>query len=547
MLCNISCRLVCSSALFPFGLRKKRPNFLNFAQWKRKRNSLVLGYRPPAQRNGQINFDAASPLHDDGFVYFNSADFNGHQSLTDDALSAGYTNRRTMKPDASIVERGIASVVEQDISSMILGAEDALLRALVQCSPARTTAKNMLDARSAVSSADDILWSCPAKEWLFKRLIGNSNELPVGLNHRPSELRAFFANLSDAPEEAFFDTGTISQNSTSSVGSSGEVLVADRLNGLQNSSTAEGRLPTLDDGNNSSLLKSNLDSADSPQGPSVDLTTTGGLLDIFFVEEAKSDDIVGGETALDSAGELLVQEILVNLLWVSTAMKAKLLRKEMSSHAKSAPEESAENAKALEPEKSLIEESSLIIGSDEPTASLDQLVPLDETDTNHSAAGDPKDLAAPSTSLEIEHSHHQTALLTQYRDTTRALHALKRSAQRITRQLMDQRLSDGVEGHMSVALQADLASRLDDHLREISGQQLPATEPGSFAADNDEPYEAFFERVSQDWGDFFDDDYFWSPSDGSEAAFPDLEDPGETETLEEGLDRIDREWAGWLD
>jgi len=506
----------------------------------------VLGYRPQTQRNGQLNFDSASPLHDDDrFVYFNDAEFNGHQFLTDDARNAGYASRRTIKPDASIVERGLASVVEQDISSMILGAEDALLRALVQCSPARTTAKNMLDARSAVSSADDILWSCPAKEWLFKGLIGNSNELPAGSNHRPSELRAFFANLTDAPEGAFSDTGLISQNHTSSVGSSGEVFVPDLLNGLQNSSTVEGKLPTFDDGNNSSLLKSNLDSAGSPQGPSVKITTTGGVLDVFFVEEAKSDDIVGGEFALDSAGELLVQEILVNLLWVSTAMKAKLLREEILSHAKRAPEESsAENAKALAPQKLPVEESSLINGNDEPTVSLDLTVRPIETDANPSAAGDPMDPAAPSTSLEI--SHHQNALLTQYRDTTRALHMLKRSAQRITRQLMDQRLSDGVEGHMSVALQADLASRLDDHLREIPGQQLPATmEPDSFAADKDEPYEEFLERVSQEWGDFFDDDYFWSPSDATEAAFPDLEDPGETETLEEGLDRINREWAGW--
>jgi len=488
-------------------------------------------------------------------VYFNSAGFNGHQFLSDEARNAGY-NIPSMKPDPSIVEKGIASIVEQDIPSMIHAAEDGLLQALVRSSPARTTARNMLDARSAVGSGNDILWSCPDKEWLFQRLVGDSKVLPTD-STQLGKLRTILADLPDVPKGAFADAETIAllqnhtkntapqqafpdretisllQNNTNN--SHGAPLPANP-NGSQNSSAVDSALSTHDCIANSTLQSDPDQNNDSSK--TISNLASPGTLDAFFEEEPNSDDVIGGNVT----GELVVQEILVNLLWASTAMKVDLLRKELTMLLRTTDAGSLnETSLALSTNGSFNGESSSNDDSDEedePLLSVDtSSLAVNRTSTRLNSVTED-----PAASLQLK--EREKELVVQIRDTTNSLLALKLSAQRITRRLLDQSNSNGLEGKMSASLQADLANRVDDHVRGIC-----STEEEGFVADSDEPYEVALERIAEEWGEWFDDEYVWSPSDGGQTSFPDLDGDNdqENETLEEGLDRIDREWAGWLD
>jgi hypothetical protein len=125
---------------------------MSCSQWKRKRKPLALGYVAPNSK--MAGGDGIQAVTQDNLVYFNSNDFHGHQFLTNDAIDAGYTSRPVQR-DPSLLEKGVASLIEKDIGSMAVTAENSLLRVLVLHGAARTTAKNMIDARRAVSSGID--------------------------------------------------------------------------------------------------------------------------------------------------------------------------------------------------------------------------------------------------------------------------------------------------------------------------------------------------------------------------------------------------------
>lgn len=490
-------------------------------------NNLVLGHRSltfaeRVAQNDEQEFTSSSLQ--ERLVYFNSADFNGHQFLSDDAVQAGY-RRRHLKPDPSVVEKGIASIVEADIPSMIVAAENALLRALVKYKPARTTAKNMLDARNAVHVVDDIFWSNPAREWLFDRLIRNSNELPSGL-YQPDELRSFFANLPDAPSGAF-------ANSTSAA------PLQNRTNDMNENFCLNEDESSMVNGIGNSSLQVNQGLKDNLGIKSACDLATFGTLDSFFAEDPASDDVIGG-LDWDSTGDQVVQELLVNLFWTSAAMKAGLLRKKLSLLAK---RRESELSQTFNLRNSSNDNTSAGITGDS-LASLDNHSIMANGPANMDLNGHTIDPASASSTTELE--AQITELFAELRDTTRSLWASKQSAERITRRLMDSRLADGVEGHLSLALQADLANRLDDHVSDVCSR-----EEHGFVADNDEPYEDALERMAEEWGEWFDDEYVWSSNDSTDVIFPDLygegEDDHESETLEEGMARIEQEWAGFLD
>jgi hypothetical protein len=103
-------------------------NLFIFSQWKRKRKPLALGYVAPNTK--MAGADGIQAVTQDNLVYFNSNDFHGHQFLTNDAIDAGYTSR-PVKRDPSLLEKGVASLIEKDIGSMAVTAENSLLRVLV--------------------------------------------------------------------------------------------------------------------------------------------------------------------------------------------------------------------------------------------------------------------------------------------------------------------------------------------------------------------------------------------------------------------------------
>lgn len=163
----------------------------------------MLGQISPAERR-----DGQSKGFDDygsssNPVYFNSADYNGRQFLTDAAVDAGY-EKCVIKPNALVLEHGISSLVEPDFAQMAYSAEESLLGILIAHGPVRTTLKNFLDSRNAVASATDVLWSSQDREWLFDTLVKNSEYLPEASSN-PSELKCVLSQLPNTPPGAFYE------------------------------------------------------------------------------------------------------------------------------------------------------------------------------------------------------------------------------------------------------------------------------------------------------------------------------------------------------
>ena len=487
---------------------------------------MVLGHKQlssserSAIAKGKKELTAA--LLQDRIVYFNSVDFNGHQFLSDEAAAAGYESGN-LKPDLSIAEKGVASMVAQDIPKMIIAGEDALLRALVKYSSARTTAKNMLDAKNAMNSVDELHWSCPEKAWLFYHLIGKSIEL-LPESNRPDELRSFFSKLPDAPEGAFANL--------------------DLLSGFQkNTGDIDKHLETWD-ASNTSITMGNSALNRKVTVPAVESSlsvASAGLLDSFFADDPPSSDaIVTMET--DQTGELVVQELLVNLFWTSAAMKAAVLRRELASlEAQRNPEATSQKLQSLVSTNATSGQTGDYDGDEDTVVTWDVTLVVANNAANVGSNGHEID---PAASSPVRLQAKETQLLAQLSDVTRTMLALKQSAQRITRRLMDQSMADGLEGRLSVSLQVDLANRVEEHLREIS-----STDEIEFPPDSDEPYDVAMERMAEEFGDWFNDEYTWSPGDVKD--FPVLGDDDKdeigSENLEDELARMDREWAGFLD
>ena len=501
-------------------------------QWRRKQNPMVLGHRQISYSERSAfakgKKELTSALLQDRIVYFNSVDFNGDQFLSDEAAAAGYLPG-SLKPDFSIAEKGVASMVVQDIPRMIIDGEDALLRALVKYSSARTTAKNMLDAKSATNSADEIVWSCPKKAWLFNHLTGKSVEILAGSN-RPDELRSFFSKLPDAPAGAFanLDEQPGSQQYNGGIDKRLETRDA------SNTTTTMGNSALNRNANRNAIVQT--------VESSLSLASAGSL-DSFFAEDPLSDDVVSTET--DPTGDLVVQELLVNLFWTTAAMKAAVLRRELSTLEKQRdPEATSPNLQSLVSKNATSDQTG---DYDDEDAGVDWNLPTPHSlvvvnnAANVGLNGHTKDPAASAPSaLQAK----EAELLAQLRDVTHSLLAMKQSAQRITRRLMDQSMADGSEGRLSLALQVDLASRAEEHLREIRSVEIT-----EFPPDSDETYEIAMERMAEEFGDWFNDEYNWSPGDVKD--FPVIEgdsnDDLESVSWEDELAQIDRDWAGFLD
>ena len=94
------------------------------------------------------------------------------------------------------------TMVKQDTKNMVLVSEDMLLKELVLSHDARTTVKNMLDARNKLSFPFNVTWSSDEKEWLFSSLVIKIAEIPAKARS-PEDLRVFLAERPDAPQFAF--------------------------------------------------------------------------------------------------------------------------------------------------------------------------------------------------------------------------------------------------------------------------------------------------------------------------------------------------------
>jgi hypothetical protein len=582
---------------------------------------LALGYVAP-NKSGQGGIDG---IQQDSLVYFNSNDFHGHQFLTNDAIDAGYTSR-PVKRDPSLLEKGVASLVEQDVGSMAVTAEDSLLRVLVLHGAARTTAKNMIDARRAVSSGITIEWSCNKKEWLFTSLVENRDMIPPDC-HGPSELRSFLATLPDVPTDAFYehrdaaDVSTEQKTAQSEEGTEVTSLVGDALEhhlletdpsdtfsadakksftdvSLVNASVEEAppraadvtissndainfddeatdgsalRSADFDDvaTDGSALRSADFDGTGTDEdafhladyddvatddvADSVSNTATSmqlakeNSLDRFFVPEDEYSVITSdGSVAGEIRGELFVQELLATLLWATTSQRASVIQKDFVSLFTALNETASTDGDSEG-------------GDDSDSSSMPTFADSngggDLDDPNNSAAGSGLTLVEKE---QLQPELQELAI--SLRDNNDALRQLAESAKRITSRLMAHGSTDGLEGRVSLILQEELASHVDAHLLNLPEQKRGTSARDLILGDDrgDEPYEDTLERMEEEWGEWWDEDFEWSPETAGRGkalsrshydaqggsvldAFEDVD------TFDEDMAQMDREWKNWED
>ena len=470
--------------------------------------------------------DAATPREKQ--VYFNSAGFNGYQFLTDTAINAGYTTR-SFKPDTSMIEHGLSSIVEQDVISMIESAENTLLKILVKDCATRSVVKNMMTARQAVNFGGGIQWSTSEKRWLFDLLVYGVDAISDAwlTDVSRNDLRYFLAHHPNAPPGAFSQIEEVPiAHKATLLPSSGELTVTDTLN------RSDSYIEFAPIGENNEI-----------QDVSLKFETSTGTLDLFFDDETiPNESCIDNDIALGSRNELAVQETLVSLLWASTAQKSKNIQQELVSSSNHIIEKKLVQTKDLNDNAN---EHHIIVGSIEQSQS--------SASTYGEGDADLQGRNSSSTSHEndkqFKFDKYQLELLMQLRDTTQTLKTLKESSNRIALRLLDESSSTGIEGSISQALQVDLASKLDDHVRDVRQYDL-YPEPGI----NDIPYEIELERMAEEWGDWYNDDYVWTPGECAKVSTMNQiaenqdvmpESDLERETLEEFFVRVDREWNGW--
>jgi hypothetical protein len=543
-------------------------------------------------------------------VYFNSNQYHGGQFLTEDAVDAGYRMVGEVVRDVSILEHGIGSLIRQDADTLVNAAEEKLLRNLVKFDRARTAMIHSLAASDATGSPSSSEWSTPERVWLFDRLVLRPETVPEDLlvDGRMRDLRNYLANLPDSPSGAFSlaaasaSAGTVIsalETETTALESTAAPSTTYIEVPMENAETTKEVSSFLANGSSDSMVDnvnipsdtgdiedwassydpSMLDNADQvneinestrddpspaeaePVQQNRDTSMRGddiltGTLDAFFAVE---DDLFAGtyddSVSRELRAELEVQEADATLQRASAlkqlaALNAEWLAVGRVLTARLDEEDSAENDQTP--------------STDEAASPPDGIIQLD--------------------SMSIDDlKEHCNTLATSLRDVSERAHNLDMSAKRIVSRLMDYSNANGIEGRLSVAQQEDLASMVDDHLESLPGNwRAPdvSTEANRFHNNRDpvsgwgdenglERKESFDEdmaRINDDWGEWADDDFTWSPEGNLDSTMMTRSSNGDKnnamesrldnfeleaqilkneESLEDALHRIDTEWGEW--
>ena len=544
-------------------------------------------------------------------VYFNSNQYHGNQFLTEDAINAGYRNGEVAR-DASIFEHGIGTLVIQDADVLVKAAEDKLLRNLVKFDRARTAMIHSLASNDATGSPSRIEWSMPERAWLFHCLVVHPETVPKDLlvDGRMYDLRNYLANLPDSPPCAFSlaapsaSAGTVIsglEKETTTLESSADDGTTDVVFPIENAETTKKVTASLSNGFSEMVdvvydvnipshsgdieswastydpsmfddvdpVSQVQDSAQGDPTPVIaeplphdeDTRVSGveispGSLDLFFAVE---EDLFAGtyddSVSRELRAELEVQEAHATLQRASALKQLKAL-----------------NAEWLAVGRVLM-------------ARLDE---QDSAETDLSPSTD-KDASQPNGIIQLDTMHiddlkeHWNFLAARLRDISERAHHLDVSAKRIVSRLMDYSNADGIEGRLSVAQQEELASMVDDHLESLpqiwrapdSGEgnrfhnnRDPASGWGDeYGLDRNESFDEDMARISDDWGEWADDEFTWSPegnldsfmltrrsNDDShnvmESRFDNFELESQIledeESLEDALHRINAEWGDWV-
>lgn len=155
----------------------------------------------PSSRFGNQKFSGPETS-----IRFNKNDYHGTWT-TPNARAAGYVSQSNSK-SLDFLERGTSSLIESNGEDQSVFVEDLLFTILTRFSDARRSLYKSIRISDASRSGNEVQWSAPEKEWLFKCLVTEINEIPediVGLDNL-SKLRMYLSNRPDAVPGAISST-----------------------------------------------------------------------------------------------------------------------------------------------------------------------------------------------------------------------------------------------------------------------------------------------------------------------------------------------------
>jgi hypothetical protein len=468
-------------------------------------------------------------------VYFGSNEYHGNRFMTDQAIEAGYKSK-LVKKDANMFEKGIASVLIRDDDSMLVSAENKLLRVLVLYSSARNAVMSMIETRLASGSDETIEWSTPEKEWLFSQLTSRRNQLPPNIvgPEDIEKLRVHLLQSADIFPRAISASPLRDDMNLTVEGKS--VMAGVPVTNKDISETEEAiNVASREDFAMSEPISAIETKAGPVPSDHPDLRDdlqegSTGVLDCFFTDDGiLAATHLEGSISPEETGERAAQDYFSSLGLVSGQ---KRLSKTMQFLA---------DATSLLFQHDTVQEDAVLGSANSNDGAILPLGPdsflLSDQNITVSADG-LRDLC--------------TKLASEVQVQIKNVQRLAEAKQRLSKRLLEGAHRDAIFAVQQTSYNK-LCKNLKHHMTELD--KWSASLPDGGLGDQEEPYEDFLERLQHEWGDLYEDDRMWTPDDIVDQ-FPSTEftmdhllkdsSDDDIESIEEFDARMQKDW-GWLE
>lgn len=442
-------------------------------------------------------------------MYFNSNEYHGGNFITEEALSAGYSNGFVPR-DPGLLTKGINSMVDLKEDQVLEAAENDLLRCLLRFPSARESLQRIIDVNLSSGSEDEIMWTHPEKLWLFRRLTSQDHDLKAFGRGNLIEFQSYLSSQQDALPGAISEpnepekSGLTRQNRENEMSPSPSFAQGDTSgHGIGGDGKTIEPASTTDVESQQAI---------TPQhgriGSSV--IQQKGRLDHLFYEWSSAED---GFVLPEDKVALRAQEAYYTILWSSAVQRLSRRKQEL----------------------------------------IDTMAIM-SPDTNHTTEGGEQ---TAETGMQLNVTLLQAtigqdayeSLRADIQDATEQVQLLSGALQGLSSRLIQKALpADGWHSRKINKDYQELSARLSQHMNELEKWSIPESEE---TIGEDEAYETMLEQNQLEWGDLYDDDRMWSSDDLVQSRLPPattslVQVGGDDESIDSFSERMEQEW-GWLD
>ncbi|KAL7571502.1 hypothetical protein ACA910_020922 [Epithemia clementina (nom. ined.)] len=463
-------------------------------QGRSQKKLLVLGAQATATagRFGYIRNVGSNRFKDP--VYFHSNEYHGKKFLTDDAKAAGYKDDFTLTESLErIFEKGVASLVERSTNSVATVVEDLLLRELILRPVARSCVKKWFHTKQAL------------------------HRLEVDYNDDNNDPKNF--EWSSDEKKWLFQTLVLDEDHNLD------------LAGAMKPSAVRRALSTRRDVPWGAFYLSDetttLGDVEASH-PSSFVETEVGVLEHLFVDLSSIEEELSSSSSSETHMDFNLQGLLVELSWVSARRESESIQQKLLE---------ASEALALSSANSSLNES------------------------NDAVEIDPRAEHEEDRNLKLVSSFNEN--LARLRHVSMKLRSIEDLRQRISTGALDASNAHKVEGRIPTFVRARTKSEMDSFVSQM-GHDGTQGESSKLDKTPEEPHQKTLKRMKNAWGEWFEDDFYYTRPDTVSSGRPRAQPAAQAQTvppvypeeqeevesehsLQYELDKMDRDWADWVD